>query len=126
MVYKRLRLGDLKPTKMILLLTNHSTRLPKMIVKDVSVKVGKFIFSVDFVVPKTKVMICPRNEILVILGRPFFASSNALTNCRDGKMKLTFWNMTMELNVFSFQTQPMEFDAEHPTLIGLVTFYQGE
>ncbi|XP_042987493.1 uncharacterized protein LOC122315550 [Carya illinoinensis] len=37
----------------------------------------------------------------VILGRPFLATSNALINCRSGILKLTFGNMTLELNVFN-------------------------
>jgi len=38
-------------------------------------------------------------------------------NCKDGKMKLTFGNMTMEVNVFNLLKQPMGFDdIEHSTL----------
>jgi len=39
------RPGELKPTKMVLQLVNFSTRVPSGMVEDVSVKVGKFIFS---------------------------------------------------------------------------------
>ncbi|XP_073133296.1 uncharacterized protein [Henckelia pumila] len=46
------------------------------------------------------------NEIPVILGRPFLATSNALINCRNGIMKLSFGNMTLELNVFNLCKQP--------------------
>ncbi|RVW19077.1 Transposon Ty3-G Gag-Pol polyprotein [Vitis vinifera] len=35
-----------------------------------------------------------------ILGRPFLATSNAIINCRNGLMQLTFGNMTLELNIF--------------------------
>ncbi|KAL6323258.1 hypothetical protein AAG906_029265 [Vitis piasezkii] len=31
---------------------------------------------------------------------PFLASSNAIINCRNGLMQLTFGNMTLELNIF--------------------------
>ncbi|RVW39356.1 hypothetical protein CK203_096154 [Vitis vinifera] len=34
-----------------------------------------------------------------ILG-PFLATTNALINCRNGVMQLTFGNMTLELNIF--------------------------
>ncbi|RVW72359.1 hypothetical protein CK203_056244 [Vitis vinifera] len=33
-------------------------------------------------------------------GRPFLATSNAIINCRNGVMQLTFGNMTLELNIF--------------------------
>ncbi|RVW61520.1 hypothetical protein CK203_066306 [Vitis vinifera] len=36
----------------------------------------------------------------IILGRPFLATSNAIINCRNGVMQLTFGNMTLELNIF--------------------------
>ncbi|KAM6553921.1 hypothetical protein CsatB_014683 [Cannabis sativa] len=34
-------------------------------------------------------------------GRPFLATSNAIINCRNGVLKLSFGNMTVELNVFN-------------------------
>ena len=36
----------------------------------------------------------------IILGRPFLATTNAIINCRNGVMQLTFGNMTLELNIF--------------------------
>ena len=36
----------------------------------------------------------------IILGRPFFATSNAIINFRNGVMQLTFGNMTLERNIF--------------------------
>ena len=109
-VYERLGLGELKPTKMILQLADRSTRLPIGMVKDVLIKVGEFLFPMDFVVLKTEGVLCIENEIPVILARPFLATLNALINCRDGKLKLTFGKMTMELNVFNIQKQPMSFN----------------
>ncbi|RVW57782.1 Transposon Ty3-I Gag-Pol polyprotein [Vitis vinifera] len=40
------------------------------------------------------------NYIPIILGRPFLVTSNAIINCRNGVMQLTFGNMTLELNIF--------------------------
>ncbi|XP_024046520.1 uncharacterized protein LOC112100886 [Citrus clementina] len=42
------------------------------------------------------------------LGRPFLATVNALINCRNGLMNLSFGNMTLELNVFNMCRQPNE------------------
>ena len=36
----------------------------------------------------------------IILGRPFLATANAIINCWNGVMQLTFGNMTLELNIF--------------------------
>ncbi|XP_026417216.1 uncharacterized protein LOC113312693 [Papaver somniferum] len=43
-------------------------------------------------------------------GRPFLATSNAIINCRNGVLKLSFGNMTVELNVFNVNQQPVYFD----------------
>jgi len=49
-------------------------------------------------------------QIPVILGRPFLATANALINCRTGVMKISFGNMTVELNIFDISKQPLEYD----------------
>ena len=41
------------------------------------------------------------SQISMILGRPFLATSNALINCRSRVLKLSFGNMTLELNIFN-------------------------
>ena len=89
-MYERLGLEELKPTKMILQLANHSTRLPGEMVKDVLTKVEKFIFPVDFIVLETKAAMSTKSQILVILGWPLLATSNVLINCKDQKLKSTF------------------------------------
>ena len=55
------------------------------------------------------------NHVLIILGRPFLATSNAIINCRNGVMQLTFGNMTLELNIFHLSKKHMhqqEDDSE--------------
>ncbi|XP_026400169.1 uncharacterized protein LOC113296044, partial [Papaver somniferum] len=45
-------------------------------------------------------------------GRPFLATSNAIINCRNGMLKLSFGNMTIELNVFDISQQPVNLDDD--------------
>jgi hypothetical protein len=60
---------------------------------------------VDFIVFDTQpVEAC--NSIPIILGHPFLATSNALINYRNGQMKLSFGNMTLEMNIFNICKQP--------------------
>ena len=99
-VYKQLGLGELNPTNITLSLANRSVKIPKGIVEDVLVKVDKFYYPVDFVVLDTELMAESINQVAIILGRPFLATSNAIINCRNGVMQLTFGNMTLELNIF--------------------------
>ena len=99
-VYKQLGLGELKPTNITLSLANRSVKIPKGIVEDVLVKVDKFYYPVDFVVLDTEPIENGPNHVPIILGRPFLATANAIINCRNGVMQLTFGNMTLELNIF--------------------------
>ena len=64
------------------------------------VKVDKFYYPVDFVVLDTEPIANGPNHLPIILGRPFLATANAIINCRNGVMQLTFGNMTLELNIF--------------------------
>jgi len=66
----------------------------------VLIRIGQFIFPNNFVMLEMGVVVCPQNEIHVIISQPFFAISNVVTNYKDVKMKSTFRNMTMELNAF--------------------------
>ena len=99
-VYKQLGLGELKPTNITLSLADRSVKIPKGIVEDVLVKVDKFYYPVDFVVLDTEPIANEPNHVPIILGRPFLATANAIINCRNGVMQLTFGNMTLELNIF--------------------------
>ena len=99
-VNKQLGLGELKATNITLSLADRSVKIPKGIVENVLVKVDKFYYPVDFVVLDTKPIASGPNHVPIILGRPFLATSNAIINCRNGVMQLTFGNMTLELNIF--------------------------
>ncbi|RVW92565.1 hypothetical protein CK203_039419 [Vitis vinifera] len=99
-VYKQLGLGELKPTSIMLSLADRSVKIPRGIIEDVLVQVDNFYYLVDFVVLDTDPLVKESNYVPIILGRPFLATSNAIINCRNGLMQLTFGNMTLELNIF--------------------------
>ena len=104
-VYEQLGLGELKPTNITLSLADRSVKIPKGIVEDVLVKVDKFYYPVDFVVLDTEPIASGPNHVPIILGRPFLATANAIINCRNGVMQLTFGNMTLELNIFHLNSK---------------------
>ncbi|RVW83254.1 Retrovirus-related Pol polyprotein from transposon 17.6 [Vitis vinifera] len=111
-IYKKLGLGELKATTITLSLAYHSIKVPRRVVKDVLVQVEKFYYPVDFVVLDIEPLKNGVNSIPIILGRPFLATTNALINCRNGLMQLSFGNMTVEMNVFNLCKQPMDHDNE--------------
>ena len=99
-MYKQLGLGELKPTSITLSLADRSIKIPKGTIKDILIQVDIFYYPVDFVVLDTEPVAVGANHVAIILGRPFLATLNALINCRNGVMQLTFGNMTLELNIF--------------------------
>ena len=80
-------------------------KVPKGIFEDVLVKVDKFYYPVDFIVLDTELVAVGANYVPIILGRPFLATSNAIINCRNGVMQLTFGNMTLEINIFHLSSK---------------------
>ncbi|XP_063941295.1 uncharacterized protein LOC135149498 [Daucus carota subsp. sativus] len=118
-VYQALGLGELRQTNVTLQLADRSVKIPKGMIEDVLIKVGDFVFPVDFVVLETEPVRNPKNQIPIILGRPFLATSNALINCRNGLMKLTFGNMTIDLNIFHVGKQSDDF-YDQPLDVNLI------
>lgn len=80
-------------------------------------QVDKFYYPVDFVVLDTHTVVDVESKIPIILGRPFLLTANALINCRNGLMKISFGNMTLEVNVFNIVKQPQDDDECHQTFL---------
>jgi hypothetical protein len=106
-VYLQLGLGELEPTSVTLQLADCSVRKPRGVVEDVLVKVENFYYPVDFIILDIEPTLHPSANIPIILGRPFLATANALINCRNGRMKITFGSMTAELNIFNVNPQQL-------------------
>ena len=88
--------------------------------EDVLIQVDKFYYPVDFFVLDIEPPVAGANYVPIILGRPFLANSNAIINCRNGVMLLTFGNMTLELNIFHLSKkhiQPVEDFSEEVCFI---------
>jgi hypothetical protein len=117
-VYLRLGLSELKPTSVTLQLADCSVRKPRRVVEDVLVKVDNFYYPVDFIILDIDPTLHPSANIPIILVRPFLTIANALINCRNGRMKITFDSMIAELNIFSVnQQQLVDEECEYVNLI---------
>ena len=123
-IYLQLGLGELKPTSITLSLADRSVKIPKGIVEDVLVKIDKFYYLVDFVVLDTEPSSNEPNHVPIILGRPFLATANAIINCRNGLMLLTFGDMTLELNIFNLNDNPKLLEPENPITDEVVSIDQ--
>ncbi|XP_060969464.1 uncharacterized protein LOC115710689 [Cannabis sativa] len=83
-VFKRLQLGEAKPTTVTLQLADRSLAHPRGVIEDVLVKVDKFIFPADFIVLDME----EDNNVPIILGSPFLATGKALIDVQKGELKL--------------------------------------
>ena len=73
-VVQRPSLGKLTPTAITLQMVDKSMAQPEGLLEDVLVKVGKFIFPMDFVIMKME----EDTQVPLLLGRPFLATGVAL------------------------------------------------
>ena len=107
-VVQRLSLGELTPTTIILQMADRSMAQPEGVLEDVLVKVGKFIFLVDFVVMNME----EDNQVPLLLGRPFLAIGATLIDVQKGELTLRVGNEAVHFNLNKSLTQ-FDVDAEN-------------
>ncbi|GJY96819.1 retrovirus-related pol polyprotein from transposon TNT 1-94 [Tanacetum coccineum] len=83
-MFKRLGLGNPKLVNMVIEMADRSMQSLKGIVKNVLVKIHKFVFSVDFVI----LDIIEDDKVMIILGRPMLATTHARIDVFGGKISL--------------------------------------
>ena len=94
-VVQRLSLGKLTPTAITLQMAYRSMAQPEGVLEDVLVKVGKFIFPVDFVIMKME----EDTQVPLLLGRPFLATGAALIDVQKGELTLRVRNEAVHFNL---------------------------
>ena len=105
-IFKRLGLGEARPTIVTLQLADRSLKHPRGVIEDVLVKVDKFIFPADFIVLDME----EDKEIPIILGIPFLATGKAMIDVQRGELKLRVQEDEVKFNVFEAVRHPTESD----------------
>ena len=106
-VVQRLSLGELTTTAITLQMADRSMTQPEGVLEDVLVKVGKFIFPVDFVIMKME----EDTQVPLLLGRPFLATGAALIDVQKGELTLRVGNEAVHFNLNRSLEHP-DVDAE--------------
>ena len=83
-VARKLSLGELTPTTVTLQMADRTMAKPQGVIEDVLVKVGKFIFLVDFIILDIE----EDSQVPLLLGRPFLATRAALIDMQKGVLTL--------------------------------------
>ena len=94
-VVKRLSLGELTPTAMTLQMANKIVAHLEGVLEDVLIKVGKFIFLVDFVVMDME----EDTKVPLFLGRPFLATRDTLIDVKKGELTLRVGDEAVHFNL---------------------------
>ena len=74
-------MGEVTPTTITLQMVDRSMAQPEGILEDVLVKVGKFVFPVDFVIMQME----EDTQVPLLLRRPFLATRAALIDVQKGE-----------------------------------------
>ncbi|XP_058784175.1 uncharacterized protein LOC131658944 [Vicia villosa] len=106
-VCKRLKLGELQPTKMSLQLADRSAKYPMGILEDISVKIGQLYIPTDFVVMDIK----EDDDIPILLGRPFLSTAGAIIDVNKGKLTFEVRDEKIEFILSKFLMAPVIEDA---------------
>jgi len=81
-LFKRIGIGELKPTEMTLKLVDRTTVHPVGFVKDILVKIEGIYIPTNFMV----VDIDEDPQVPILLGRPFLAIAGAIINVKNGRI----------------------------------------
>ena len=101
-LFRKLGLGELKPTTTSLQLADRSIIHPMGVVEDILVKVGEFYLPADFLVLDLE----EDMDISVILGCPFLATSRAMIDVNMGKITIRVGGDMEEFHVLTNEKHP--------------------
>ncbi|KAI3673298.1 hypothetical protein L6452_39415 [Arctium lappa] len=103
-VFKKLGIGEVRPTTVTLQLADRSLAYPKGKIEDILVKVDKFIFPADFLVLDYE----EDKDVPIILGRPFLATGRTLIDVQKGELTMRVNYQQVTFNVF----KSLKFNGE--------------
>ena len=94
-VAKKLSLGELTPTTVTLQMADRTMAKPKGVIEDVLVKVGEFVFPVDFIILDME----EDSLVPLLLGRPFLETRAALIDMQKGVITLRVGEEAANINL---------------------------
>ena len=95
-------MGELTPTAITLQMADRSMAQLEGVLEDVLVKVGKFIFPMDFAIMKME----EDTQVPLLLGRPFLATGAALIDVQKGELTLRVGEEAVHFNFNKGLEQP--------------------
>ena len=106
-VARRLSLGELTLTTITLQMADRTMAKPEGVIEDVLVKVGKFVFPVDFIILDIE----EDSQVPLLLGRPFLATGVALIDMQKGVLTLRIGEEAADFNLLQ-SLKKLDIDRE--------------
>ncbi|KAK2410400.1 hypothetical protein QL285_045765 [Trifolium repens] len=106
-ICEKLKLGDLRPTRMSIQFADRSVKYPLGILENVPVRVGKFFIPTDFIVMDIK----EDSNTPIILGRSFLATASAIIDVKRGKLTFEVGEEKIEFILTQFKKAPTVDDS---------------
>ena len=106
-VARRLSLGELTPTTVTLQMADRTMAKPEGVIEDVLVKVGNFVFPVDFIILDME----EDSQVPLLLGRPFLATGAALIDMQKGVLTLRVGEEAPDFNLLQ-SLKNLDIDRE--------------
>ena len=95
-------MGELTPTAITLQMANRTLAHPEGLLEYVLIKVGKFVFPMDFIV----INIEEDKQIPLLLGRPFLATGAPLIDVKKRELTLKVGDEAVHFNLNDSLNQP--------------------
>ena len=106
-VARKLSLGELTPTTVTLQMADRTMTKPEGVIEDVLVKVGNFVFPVDFIILGME----EDSQVPLLLGRPFLATGAALIDMQKGVLTLRVEEKEADFNLLQ-SLRNLDIDRE--------------
>ncbi|XP_050914566.1 uncharacterized protein LOC127129422 [Lathyrus oleraceus] len=104
---EKFNLGELRPTKMSLLLADCSVKFPVGMLENVFVRIGQLYIHTDFVIMDIK----EDSHIPIILGRRFLATAGAIIDVKKGRLTFKVGEEKVEFLLAKFLQAPAIDDS---------------
>ncbi|XP_050890444.1 uncharacterized protein LOC127095855 [Lathyrus oleraceus] len=101
-ICEKLKLGELRPTRMSLQLDDRSIKFPVGMLENIPIGIGQFYIPTNFIIMDIK----EDSTISIILGRPFFATVGDIIDVKRGKLIFEVGEEKIKFILSQFLNEP--------------------
>jgi len=106
-LFKRMSIGELKPTEVTLKLDDRTTIHLVGFIKDIPVEVGGIYILTDFIVLDMN----EDDQVHILLGRPFLATAGAIVDVKGGRIAFRVSDMMVGFGMETVNKEPFDFSC---------------